>query len=269
MILQDTINKLQSNYSHYFENLCITDVRVGIFLTAVKLSDGSVGISGTISSSSGVHCKKENRDFGDFTPNRIIGKKIAELLNSSKQNSQIISLKIAALNAISGKLLDQSSYNILRNTDPINLVDLNSRKTITLVGAFQSYIHKISATKNRLNILEYDKDSLDDKDKKYFIPASDYKKILPLSDIVIITGQTLINSTLDDLLKATKHEAQIIVTGPSSCLLPDVLFANNVKVIGAIKSTDPEMMLKIAGEGGTGYHMFKYCAEKICIINEN
>ena len=268
MILQDTINHLYSNYSDYIENLTITDVRIGLFLTAVKLSDSSVGISGTFSSSSsGVHCKKENRDFGDFTPNRIIGKKITELLDSSKHMGLFKSLKIAVLSAISSRLLEQSNHTVLRNTDPINLVDLNSRKTITMVGAFQSYIQKISLSQSHLNILEFDKNSLGEKDRKYFIPASDYNKILPVSDTVIITGQTLLNNTLDDLLKSTKPGAQVIVTGPSSSLLPDILFANNVKIIGAIKPTEPELMLKLAGEGGSVYHMFKYCAEKICIIN--
>lgn len=87
-----------------------------------------------------------------------------------------------------------------------------------------------------------------------------------LSDIVIIAGLTLVNDTLDDLLKAIKPEMQIIVTGPSSSFIPEVLFANNVKIIGSVKITNPELMLKVVSEAGKGFHMFKYCAEKICIM---
>ena len=108
--------------------------------------------------------------------------------------------------------------------------------------------------------------AFNEEDKKYFVPASDYSKILPISDIVIITGLTLVNDTLDDLLKAIKPEAQTIVTGPSSSLIPDVLFANNVKIIGAVKITNPELMLKVVSEAGAGYHLFEYCAQKICIL---
>ena len=269
MIIQETINHLKSNYTAYIEDLRIADVRIGIFMTAVKLTDGFVGISGTIpSSSSDIHCKKENRDYGAFTPNQITGQKVADLLQTLKQNSLINSLKVAALNAVSSKLLEQTDYTILRKTDPIDLIDLNTRKTITIVGAFQSYIRKISLTNNRLFVLEFDKNSLEEKDKKYYIPAADFCKILPESDIVIITGQTLVNNTLDDLLKSVNPQATIIVTGPSSSFLPEVLFKHNVKIIGATKTTNPELMFKLAGEGGTGYHMFKYCAEKICIVNE-
>ena len=269
MIVQDTINFLHSNHADYIGNLRIVDVRIGIFLTAVKLSDGSVGVSGTYSSSSnGIHCKKENRDFGDFTPSRITGKLVGDLFAYSKHSGQIISLQIAALNAISSKLIKNSGYKVLDQTDPISLIDFSVPKTITLVGAFQSYIRKISATKNCLYVLELDKNSLDESTGQFFTPAKDYQKVVPISDVVIITGQTLLNGTLDKLLEAAKPGAQVIVTGPSASLLPVVLFAKGVKIIGALQVTNPELLLKIAGEGGTAYHLFQYCAEKISILNE-
>jgi uncharacterized protein (DUF4213/DUF364 family) len=269
MILEETITYLNENYAEYIESLSITDVRIGIFMTAVKLSDGSVGVSGTMApQTSAVHCKKENRDFGAFTPNQITGKKVTELLEAQKKNSLTDTLKVATLNAISSKILEFSNYKIITHADPIDLIDLNTPQTITIVGAFQSYIRKISSTKNRLFVLEFDEKLLDEKHRKYFMPASRYSKILPVSDTVIITGQTLVNNTLDELLKSTKPEANVIVTGPTSSFIPDVLFAANVKIMGATRPTHPELMLKLAGEGGTGYHMFKYCAEKICILNE-
>jgi len=269
MILEETINFLKENYTDYIGSLSITDVRIGIFMTAIELSDGSVGVSGTITPSiSAVHCKKENRDFGAFTPNQITGKEVTELLNTPKKNSITDTLKVAALNAVSSKILEHSSYQIIKNTDPIDLVDLSTPQTITVVGAFQGYISKISSSPNRLFVLEFDEHALNDNDKNYFVPASDFKKVLPVSDTVIITGQTVLNNTIDELLKWANPGADIIVTGPSGNFIPDVLFANNVKIVGASRTTHPELMLKLAGEGGTGYHMFKYCAEKICILNE-
>lgn len=269
MILEETIKYLIVNYADYIGNLSITDVRIGLFMTAVKLSDGTVGVSGTMAPlTSEIHCKKENRDFGAFTPNQITGNKVTDLLEPQKKNSLTDTLKVATLNAISSKILEHSNYKIVRNTDPVDLIDLNTLQTITIVGAFQSYIRKISKTPNRLFVLEFDEKSLHEKDRKYYIPASGYSEVLPVSDTVIITGQTLVNNTLGELLKSTKPGTDIIVTGPTSSFIPEILFANNVKIVGATKTTHPELMLKLAGEGGTGYHMFKYCAEKICILNE-
>jgi uncharacterized protein (DUF4213/DUF364 family) len=269
MILQETINLLKNNYKNYFEFLSISDVSIGLFMTAVQLSDGKVGVSSVVMpEESDIHCKKFNRDFGDFSPLHIIGKNILELMEFPTKNSIIQSLKIATLNAISSKLLENTNYKILENTDPIDLIDLDSVKTITIVGAFQSYIDKISKTDNQLFVLEFDENALLGNDKKFFVPADKYKTVLPISDIVIITGLTLVNNTFDNLLKSIKPETQVIVTGPSSSFIPDVLFANNVNIIGSVKTTNPELMLKVVSQAGAGYHLFKYCAKKICIVNE-
>lgn len=267
MILQETIHLLKSRYKDYIDTLTISEVRIGLFMTAVKLSDNSYGVSSTLPNIE-MNCRKKDRDFGGFTPNKITGLKVIDLLEISKNSGIIETLKVAVLNAISSKLLENSSYKILRNVDPIDLIDLNSGKTITIVGAFQSYIQKIARTNSKLFVLELNEEALNIEDKKYFVPAKDYSKVLPISDIVIITGLTLVNDTIDDLLKTIKPDTQIIVTGPSSSIIPNVLFDNNVKIIGAVRIINPELTLKVISEGGTAYHLFEYCAEKICIVNE-
>ncbi|OFX28337.1 MAG: hypothetical protein A2033_05945 [Bacteroidetes bacterium GWA2_31_9] len=267
MILHETINLLKNKYKDYIETLTISEVRIGVFMTAIKLSDNSYGISSTVPNIQ-MNCNKKNRDFGDFTPNNIVGKKVIDLLETTKQNGIIDTLTVAVLNAVSSRIIENSNYKILSNTDPIDLIDLNSGKTITIVGAFHSYIQKISATNSKLYVLELNEDAFMEDDKKYYVPTSDYPKILPISDVVLITGLTLVNNTLDDLLKTVKPETQIIVSGPSSSFIPDVLFANNVKIIGSLKITNPELMLKVISEAGAGYHLFNYCAEKICIVND-
>lgn len=269
MILQETINLLKDKYQDDMETLSISEVRIGLFMTALQLSDGSVGISSVMMpKDSDIHCKKSHRDFGDFSPLNITGKKVLELLEFPTKNTIIKSLKIACLNAISSKLLENTNYKILENTDPIDLIDLGSGKTITIIGAFQSYIDKISKTNNQLNVLELNESALLESDKKFFVPANEYKTVLPISDIVIITGLTLVNDTFDDLLKFIMPKTQVIVTGPSSSFIPDVLFAHHVNIIGAVKTSNAESMLNVVSQGGAGYHMFKYGAEKICIVNE-
>ena len=269
MILTETISVLKERYHGYIKNVTITDVRVGVFMTAVRLSDGNVGVAGTITpQNEEIHCRKEDRDFGDFTPNNMTGKNVLELLETSKKGSLIESLKVATLNAISSGILENSNYTVLKNTDPIDLIDLNEPQTITIVGAFQSYIRRVSQTNNRLFVLEMNEESLTHKHRKHYVPAHEFSNVLPVSDTVIITGLTLVNQTFENLLKTVKPGTKVIVTGPSSSFIPDVLFSKGVNVIGAVKATDPELVLKVVSEGGTGYHLFKYCAEKICIVNE-
>jgi len=212
---------------------------------------------------------KKDRDFGEFSPSKIAGRRVADLFETEKSSGIIDTLRIASLNAISSRMIAEGHYNILENADPIDLIDLDGKKNITLVGAFKSYIAKIAATGNHLSVLELDEDALTGEQKQYYVPAREYGKVLPGSDIVIITGLTLVNNTIDGLLSAIAPGTLVIVTGPSSSLIPDVLFSHRVNIIGATQVTDPGMLFTVAGEAGAGYHLFRYCAKKICIINEN
>jgi uncharacterized protein len=265
MIVEQTYNLLKNNYADRLEALSISDVRIGIYLTAVKLSDGSTGASATLADDQ-PFCAKSNRDFGDFTPLRIRGQKVMDILESAKESALLSSLKTAVLNAVSSAFILSGTYKIEMDKDPIDLLDLNSRKTITVVGAFHSYIRKISETPNKLFVLEINENTLPQEYKRFFVRASDFKTVLPASDVVIITGQTLVNNTIDELLESITPGTRVVVTGPSSSILPDILFANKVNIIGAVRITKPEILFDIVSEGGTGFHLFEYCAQKICIL---
>jgi hypothetical protein len=139
MIIEQTYNLLKSLYRSKFGELIISDVKIGLYLTAVRLSDNSIGTSATLSDDKHF-CAKSNRDFGDFTPLKIRGHKALDILEIHKESSLILSLKTAVLNAISSKIISSGNYKIVENCDPIQLLDLNLQKTITIVGAFQSYI---------------------------------------------------------------------------------------------------------------------------------
>jgi uncharacterized protein len=268
LIFEQTYNLLKSRYKKGFEELIVSDVRIGLYLTAVRLSDNSIGTSATIDNNV-PFCSKSNRDFGVFTPLKIRGQKVIDLLELQKESGIISSLKTAVLNAISSKIISSGNYNFVEDCDPIRLLDLGCGKTITIVGAFQSYIRKISETNNKLNVLELSENALAPDQRKFFVPAVDYRTIIPSSDIVIITGQTLVNRTIDELLAVISPGTEVIVTGPSSGLLPDILFENKVTIIGSSRITKPELLFDVVSEGGTGYHLFKYCAQKICILKRD
>ncbi len=267
MIIEQTLDLLKSKYWDKIEELTIADVRIGLFLTAVRLSDGSCGTSATFVDNY-PHCTKSKRDFGDFTPLKIRGQRVCDLFETEKESNTITTLKIAVLNAISSNIISSGNYKILENCDPVDLLDLSTKKTITIVGAFQSYIRRISETENRLYVLELNENALNEEQQQFYIPANDYNKVFPDSDIIIITGLTLVNNTIDNLLAAVPEKAVVIVTGPSGSVIPDILFANKVNIIGATRITKPDILFDVIGEAGSGFHLFEYCAQKICIIRD-
>jgi uncharacterized protein len=265
MITGKTYNLLKSRYKNEFNALSISDVRIGIYITAVRLSDGSTGTSATLTENQ-PFCAKRNRDFGDFTPLRIRGQKVFDILESGKESDLILSLKMAVLNALSSRFITSANYRIVEDKDPFDLLDLKTGKTITVVGAFHSYIRKISETTNKLFVLEMNENALPGEYRRFFIPAYDFKRVIPASDVVIITGQTLVNRTIDELLEAITPGTEVIVTGPSGSIIPDILFENNVTIIGAVRITKPDLLFDVISEGGTGFHLFEYCAKKISIL---
>jgi len=260
MIIEKTYNLLKTRYKDTIEKLMISDVRIGVFMTAVRLSDNSCGTSSTLVDDS-FHCVKNKRDYGDFSPLKIRGKKVYDLFETEKESNIILTLKIAVLNAISSGIISTGNYKIVENCDPVDLLDLNAQKTITIVGAFHSYIKKIAETGNKLYILELNENALTDEEKKYFVAANE-------SDIIIITGLTLVNKTIDNLLTAIPDKTLAIVTGPSSSIIPDVLFANKINIIGSTRITKPDVLFDLVSEAGGGFHLFDYCAQKICILRD-
>ena len=104
--------------------------------------------------------------------------------------------------------------------------------------------------------------------KKFYVPTERSSEIFAISDIVIITGSTLSNNTIDNLLKDIPLHLQTIVVGPTSSIIPDILFKYHVNIIGSTKILDSEKAFAIISEAGAGFHLFKNCAKKICLIND-
>lgn len=267
MILDKIFDFFKTNHKNLVESLRVEEFRCGAHMSAVKLSDGSYGVVSTLMDAEH-QCVKGVRDFGDFTPAKISGQPVLSLFETTKTSGLISTLKVAVLNAISSTIISKGKYKIIEDADPIDMIDLHSNKTITMVGAFNTYIRKIPAETNRLHVLELNENALANGFEKYYVPADEYKSVLPKSDIVIITGLTLVNSTIDNLLTAISPGTQVIVTGPSSSLIPDILFQNKVNIIGSTRIVNPELLFQLISEMGKPFHIFKYCAQKICIMNE-
>ncbi len=264
MIIDKAISFLRNAKDSNWDQVVFEDVRIGPYLTALKLSDGSAGVATTIQGAM-KSCRKDQRRFGPFSPGRIRGSKVANLFDDPNDESIIESLKMATLNALSSGWTLQGGYKIHRNTDPIDILPLNQNKKIVLIGAFQSYIRKIRETQNELLVLELQESALFEDQKHLFVPAEEAKQVLPDADIVIMTGMTMVNHTFEGLLEHLSEKQTVVVTGPSSNIVPQVLFEHKVSMIGATMITDADRLLQLAGEAGAGYHLFHYCAEKITV----
>ncbi len=271
MILDETISLLRNCYEGRFDSIFLQKVVFGLHITAVELSDGLTGFASTVPPSDReVHCRKDERYFGPFSPLQYTGQLVADLLTLSDDKNLIVSLKAAVINALSSPLLGKTNETLIAGADPVDLIHPGwlYGKKVSLVGAFHSYIEKFVARGCQLKVLELNEDALQGDEKQYFAPAQAYPDLLPHSDLVVITGLTLVNQTFASLASALSSHSLNIITGPTSSFLPDALFARNIHLVGGTRLTHPELIFRLAAEGGAGYHLFRYCAEKISLIKD-
>ena len=114
-------------------------------------------------------------------------------------------------------------------------------------------------------ILELDLRSLKPDELQFVIPTKKADEEIRRADMLVITGTTLINNTLESILALAKHSAAIIVVGPTASMLPGAFFRRGVTVLGGDLVTDPDALLDTIAEGGSGYHFWGKSAEKMIV----
>jgi len=86
--------------------------------------------------------------------------------------------------------------------------------------------------------------------------------------VLLITGATLLNDTLEDLLALVRPEARVTVLGPTVGMLPDAFLARGADVLGSLRITEPNAFLDLLAEGGSAPHFLGHSAEKIVLAKK-
>ena len=80
------------------------------------------------------------------------------------------------------------------------------------------------------------------------LPPEAAADVVPLADVVAITGTSLLNKTFDHLIQRCRRDAFVMVLGPTTPLSP-VLFDYGVDLIAGTLVTDPQLAIALAGQG--------------------
>lgn len=162
-----------------------------------------------------------------------IGSKIVELIHSEDPIHTAVAT--AAINA-----LITPKYYHFGNVFDLILSVADTYNTIGIVGKFP-VIEKLK--KQDCNLYSFEK-----KELPGFLPESQEKEILPKCDLVIITGTTFVNKTLEKILKLCN--GYVMVIGPTTPL-SNVLFNYGVDLLAGIISNDKQVLSVISHGGGT------------------
>jgi len=214
----------------------VLDVRIGLHWTAVVMDvDGKkrCGLASTLFEGHDHHKEPDVLEAGELKS--LTGRKLAEF--SLENQLTRCSIGFAALNALLPR--DPDSW---REDNAEEVIARHGEgKKVVLIGRFP-FIPSLRSRVKELLIVEQNPGPGD-------LPAESAPDILPQADVVAITGMTLLNHTLEGLLKLCSPSAFVILLGPSTPLSP-VLFDYGVDTLSGSIVQDIQSVLRVVSQGG-------------------
>jgi uncharacterized protein (DUF4213/DUF364 family) len=227
------------------DDILVDQIVLGLGYTGVKLSDGHAGLCYTFQTEiaqATSHCQVSDL-AGTLAGSPAI--KLAEKAKSWDLKESIIGF--AVLNALSQIVMDQNPQNYhIVDGDIIDHVTLTKNGVVALVGYICPLVPRLRANSKKLYILE----RTPSHREQGILPDTACDQILPIADVVLITGTAIANGTIDHLLELTKKAHEVAIIGATAGILPDVLFDHGVSLVGGAKVVDTAKMLQIVSEGG-------------------
>jgi len=204
------MNKVLAGAQDALAGKTVKDIVVGISLTGVELSDGSVGIAYVLRDGLPNGCSVFSY------VNDVCGKPAAEIAQWAVSGTENVQRAVgtavltAASNAL--ELTDDTSTDI-----PFDL-DLKEGDTVGMIGYIRP-VAKLIAKQCKLIVFD-EGVSLHGGDEMV-CPMEQQAEMMPKCDIVVVSGTTTINGSIDSLLDMCKNARQIVMVGPSTPMYPE------------------------------------------------
>lgn len=177
-------------------------------------------------------------------------------------------LGIAALNALAA-LADErrgpGRHLVIEDADAFDVAGVRPDETAVVVGAFGPFLKALRRIGARHFVLEKDSATLRPEEMERFRPAGTFAEVVPEADVLLITGTTLVNGSLDELVACARPGARVVLVGPTAPMIPDAFFRRRHSLLGTVRVTDADALLDVLAEGGSGYHFFGRSARKVVL----
>lgn len=265
-IIQELIKTMNKSLGE--RDITVEDIRIGVFYTAAKLSTGDAGVAFTPRDLEDTVCCPRSAAKMPAS-GKLRGRKALELIKlANNDNTMQRSVGVAVLNALSALQIREQGIGearVMKGADALDVVEIRAGDKLVMVGAFVPFIKKLKGRSKELYIIDKHPQALKEEERHLWRSPASIADIMPQADIVIITGSSMVEGGLDELLSACTKAREIILAGPTASMWPEPFFKRGVTVMGGISITDPDKLLQVVSEGGSGY-FFTGFARKIAII---
>ncbi|HML06933.1 MAG TPA: DUF364 domain-containing protein [Xanthobacteraceae bacterium] len=268
-ILAETIAAIGDIASAEVETVTIERAVVGLFFTGVKLATGHVGACATpIKAIPEAVCCPSSAAAMPF-PGKMRGRRAVRFLDEARQQDGIRrAVGIATMNALAALCWDRRPHpdvDMEIGTDAFDAAGIRPGQMVVVVGAFVPFLRELKRRGQPYLVLEQDPAMLKAEEMPFYRHAAQAPVVVPQADVLLVTGTTLINDTLDEILAAARPDACKVVVGPTVGLVPDAYLRRGCDILGSIRVTHADEFLDVLAEGGSGYHFFGRSAQKIVL----
>jgi uncharacterized protein (DUF4213/DUF364 family) len=269
-ILHETFEAVEEILGAEINRIRVERAVVGVFFTGVKLSNGIAGACATpIETVRETFCCA-SAVAGGRSPGNLRGCTAFALAREALgPNGLGRGLGIAALNALADTCWRRRPHpeaELRGGVDAFDAAAIRPADKIVLAGAFVPFLRALKHRQRPFIVLEQNPATLKADELPFFRPAEEAHTVIPEADVVLITGSTLVNDTLDDLLALRKSGARVTVVGPTVGLLPDAFLNRGVDVLGSVRIAEPDAFLDVLAEGGGAPDFLGRSAQKVVLV---
>ena len=268
-ILAETIARVTDILGPELDRMVIERAVLGLFYTGVKLSAGTAGTCATPREAiPGDVCCPVSAQAGPF-PGQLKGRPAAEVMRAALSADGLSrAVGIATLNALAElcwRRHPSSEVELLSGADAFDATEFRPDARVVVVGAFVPFLKELKRRKQPFLVLEQNPAMLKPEEMPFYRPSEMAREVVPAADVLLITGATLLNDTLEDLLAWARLEARVTILGPTVGMVPDAFLARGADILGSVRITQPDAFLDLLAEGGAAPHFLGHTAEKIVL----
>lgn len=268
-LLRDIQDEVAERLGPALQGLTIERAVLGLFFVGVKLDNGAAGLCATPLKGipQAVCCPSSAQAMP--APGKLRGRPVTQALPDLERGGPLRrALAIATLNALVESVWrqDGAPEGVCHDdSDALSALNIQPHHHVVLVGGFPPYMREFMRTEQSFNVLELDPAVLKPEELPYYVPAGQAAEVIPHAHALVVTGTTLINDSLEDLLDLARPGTEIALIGPSVPLWPGAFLRRGVKVMGGVRVSEPDALLDCLAEGGSGYHFFGKSAERVTL----
>jgi uncharacterized protein (DUF4213/DUF364 family) len=206
----------------------VEDVRIGASYVAVALAGGRVGLSARLKEAVGAEIEPRH------AAGLYAGRGAATLLDFLVQGAGALerALGLAAANALIHPAVPEEE------TDTIDLMGLCPGERVAMVGLFRPIVPRIESAGVRLAVIERD------------TPERERRQALGECDVAIVTATTILNGTLEGILRELGRPRHVALIGPSTPLCGEIFRDTPVTHLGGSAVANPAGVLEVIARGG-------------------